>query len=138
MLVGIAQFQQLLWAVNTARGVLLLVLLAVRKNYRAYPAFTFYIFFNLALGIFMFVIFRLKGYSSIVYWRFAWGIQVVAVGARAVAVAEVCRHFLSRYPGIRALAQRVLLGCAGLVLLYSGLAARHRCELALPSADPRL
>jgi hypothetical protein len=131
----IAQFQQLMCGVNTATGVFLLVLLAARKNYRAYPVFTFYIFVNLALGILMFFIYRRWGYSSTASWLLAWGLQAVAVCARALAVAEVCRHFLSRYPGIWALAQRLLLACAGLVLLYSGLAVRHQWELALPTAD---
>lgn len=61
--------------------------------------------------------------------------QAVTVCARALAVAEISRHFLSRYPGIWALAKRILLVCAGLVLLYSGLAVRHQWELALPTAD---
>jgi hypothetical protein len=132
---GIAQFQQVLWAVNSVVAVALLVLLVVRKNYRAYPAFSFYILFNLTLGITMYVIYRRWGFVSRVSWFFAWGLQAVAIGARAIAVVEVCRHFLSRYRGIWAFAKRVLLGCAVLVSLYSGLAARHRWELAIPSAD---
>jgi len=134
----IEEFQQVLWALNTVTGTLLLVLLVVRKNYRAYSAFTFYIFFNLLLGIFVFVIYRLRGGASMAYWRFAWGMQAVAVGARAVAVAEVCRHFLSRFPGIWALAKRLLLVCVGLVLAYSGLAARHSWNLAVSGADRAL
>ncbi len=135
MIPGIAQFQQVLWAVNTVVAVALLVLLVVRKNYRAYPAFSFYILFNLALGITMYVIYRRWGFASKISWFFAWGLQAVAILARAIAVVEVCRHFLSRYTGIWAFAKRVLLGCAVLVSLYSGLAARHRWELAIPSAD---
>ena len=125
----------MMWAVNAVASVFLLVLLAVRKNYRTYPAFTFYILLNLALGISLFIIYRRWGFSSTSSWLFAWGMQVVVICARALAVAEVCRHFLSRYSGIWALAQRILLLCAGLVLLYSGLAARHQWKLALASAD---
>jgi hypothetical protein len=133
VIAGIGQFQQMLWAVNTATEVLVLVLLLVRKNYRAYPAFTFYIFTNLAQAILLFITYRRWGFSS--SWLFAWGTQIVVACARALAVAEVCGHFLSSYPGIWALARRLLVGCAGLVLLYSGLTARHRWELALSSAD---
>jgi len=115
--------------------VALLAVLLVRKNYRAYPAFSFYISLNLVLGIFLFLIYRRLGFSSRASWYFAWGLQGVAIGARALAVAEVCKHILSRYPGIWALGKRILLGCAGLVLLYSGVAARHRWELAVPRAD---
>jgi hypothetical protein len=129
------QFQQMMWALNTVTGVFLLALLAVRKNYRMYPAFTAYIFVNVAVATSLFFIYRLWGFSSTASWRFAWAMQAVTVCARALAVAEVCRHFLSRYTGIWALAQRLLLACAGLVLLYSGLAVRHQWALALPTAD---
>ena len=135
MIAGIGQFQQMMWTVNTATGVLVLVLLLVRKNYRAYPAFTFYILVNLAQAILLFIAYRRWGFSSLSSWLFAWGTQIVAACARALAVVEVGGHFLSRYPGIWALARRLLLGCAGLVLLYSGLAGRHQWKLALPSAD---
>jgi hypothetical protein len=135
VIAGIGQFQQMMWAVNTATGVLVLVLLLVRKNFRAYPAFTFYIFVNLAQAILLFIAYRRWGFSSSSSWLFAWGTQIVVACARALAVVEVGGHFLSRYPGIWALARRLLLGCAGLVLLYSGLAGRHQWKLALPSAD---
>ena len=135
MIAGIARFQQVLWAVTTAASVALLAVLLARKNYRAYPAFTFYISLNLVLGILMFVIYSRLGFTSRVSWYFAWGLQGVAIGARALAVTEVCKHILSRYPGIWALGKRILLGCAGLVVLYSGVAARHRWEVAVPSAD---
>jgi len=135
VIAGIGQFQQMMWAVNAATGVLVLVLLLVRKNFRAYPAFTFYIFANLAQAILLFIAYRRWGFSSSSSWLFAWGTQIVVACARALAVVEVGGHFLSRYPGIWALARRLLLGCAGLVLLYSGLAGRHQWKLALPSAD---
>src|SRR5260370_33634214 len=125
----------MMWALNTVTGVFLLALLVVRKNYRMYPAFTAYIFVNVAVATSLFFIYRLWGFSSTASWRFAWAMQAVTVCARALAVAEVCRHFLSRYTGIWALAQRLLLACAGLVLLYSGLAVRHQWALALPTAD---
>ncbi len=114
---------------------MLLVLLAVRKNYRAYPAFTFYIAMNLTQAALLYAAYRRWGYSSVASWGAAWGSQAATISARAMAVAELCRHCLSRYPGIWALAKRILLLCAGLVLLYSGLAARHRWDLALPSAE---
>jgi hypothetical protein len=125
----------MMWAAITAAVVFVLLLVAVREAYRVYPAFTFYIFVNLAQAILLFVVYLRWGYHSRVSWFFAWGTQAVTVCARALASAEICRHVLSRYPGIWALAKRLLLLCAGLVLLYSGLAARHKWQLALPSAE---
>ena len=95
MIAGIGQFQQMMWAVNTATGVLVLVLLLVRKNYRAYPAFTFYIFVNLAQAILLFIAYRRWGFSSSPSWLFAWGTQFMVACAGALAVVEVSGHFLS-------------------------------------------
>ncbi len=135
MIAEVARFQQAIWAVNTATSVFLLVLLVLRKNYRKYPVFTFYIFVNLALSISLFTIYRQWGFHSKASWFFAWGMTAVVICARALAVAELCRHILARYRGIWAFARRILLGSAGLVLLYSGVAARHQWKLALPSAE---
>jgi hypothetical protein len=135
VIVALAEAQQVFWTVNAAASVCLLVLLAVRKNHRTYLAFTFYIFINLILGVSLYISYRRWGFSSTASWRFAWGMQVVVLCARALAVTEICQHLLSRYLGIWALAKRILLACAALVLLYSGLAARHQWELVLPNAD---
>src|SRR5712664_269754 len=129
------QFRQLLWAANTGVEILLLVVLGVRRNYRGYPAFTFYIAMNLTQAAILYATYRRWGFSSVALWRVGWGTQAAVVCARAVAVAEVCRHLLGPYRGIWALARRILLACPAFVLLYSGLAARHQWKLALSSAD---
>jgi hypothetical protein len=134
-MVELAQFQQMLWAVNVAVGVALAVLLVVRRNYRVYPAFTFYIFLNLIQAVLLFITYSRWGFPSAALWRMGWATEGAVLFARALAVAEICRHFLSRYRGVWALAWRILLVCAALVLFYSILAARHDWRLALPSAD---
>lgn len=112
-----------------------MVLLGVRKNYRVFPAFSLYILLNLALGITAFVLYSRWGFFSPSSWPIAWGMQALVLCARSLAVTEVCRHLLSRYRGVWALAWRVLLACAALVLLYSGLAARRGWEFVLPKAE---
>jgi hypothetical protein len=134
----ISQVTVILWAVNSAVGAVLLVLLAVRKNYREFPAFSGYVMLNLALGVLAFFIYHRWGFSSRLSWQLAWGMQGAVICARALAVAEVCRGMLGRYRGIWALAWRVLLGCAVLVLVYSGLAAGHDPRFALVAADRAL
>lgn len=134
-MVELAQFQQMLWAVNVAVGVTLAVLLVVRKNYRVYPAFTFYIFVNLIQAALLFITYRRWGFNSVIAWRIFWLTLGAVICARALAVTEICRHLLARYRGVWALAWRILLLCAAVVLSYSILAARHDWRLALPSAD---
>jgi hypothetical protein len=131
----LALLQQLLWAVNAAAGIFLLVLLASRRNHLTFPAFSFYIFVNLTLGASVYFIYRRWGFSSVTSRRIAWAMLFVVICARAVAVAEVCKRLLGRYRGIWALAWRIFLASAVLVLLYSAAAGRRRWELALPSAQ---
>jgi len=123
-----------MWAVNIVAGVLLLVLLAVRKNYRAYPAFSLYVLLNLVLGILAFLVYSRLGFFSSASWRISWTMQALVICARGVAVMEVCKHLLSHYRGVWALAWRILLGSASLVLLYAGLAAKHDLRFVLPKA----
>ncbi len=131
----IAQVQQFLWAVNTAVGVFLLLLLAVRKNVRIYPAFSLYVLLNLATGVLAFFMYRVWGFTSPVSLRIAWGMQGTVIFARALAVAEVCKHLLARYRGIWALASRFLLVCAVRVVLYSTVASKPIWALAVLAGD---
>jgi hypothetical protein len=135
VIAGVAQFQEVMWAVNGAVSVLLLVLLVIRKNYKSYQAFTLYIFINLILGAWLLVIYRRWGFGSMVAWLLSWGLQIFVTTARGLAVAELCSHFLSRYLGVWTFAKRILIWCVGLVLAYSALMGKHRWELAVPSID---
>ncbi|HYT19978.1 MAG TPA: hypothetical protein VEW05_07060 [Candidatus Polarisedimenticolia bacterium] len=138
MLKDLSQAQQILWAVNTVAGVFLLVLIAVRKHYRAYPAFSLYVLLNLVLGVLIFLVYRRWGFFSNLSWLISWGMQALVLCVRGLAVMEVCKHLLSHYRGVWALAWRILLGCASLVLLYAGLAARHGLRFVLPKAERAL
>jgi hypothetical protein len=135
VLADISYFQQVLWAANVAVKATLLALLVVHKNYRLYPAFFFYILLVIIRDILLFVTYRQWGFNSVIAWQVSWVTLGVVICARALAVAEVCRHVLSRYRGVWALTWRILLLCAALVLSYSILVARHDWRLALPSAD---
>jgi hypothetical protein len=134
----ISQFQQILWILISGVATLLLVLLTVRKNYRIFPAFSLYILLNLSLGIAVFFVYRRWGFSSQTAMLFAWGMQGLVLCARALAVAEVCRHVLSRYRGVWGLAWRVLVVCAALVVLYSTIGGRHDFGFVLPKAERSL
>ena len=113
-------------------------MLAVRKNYRAYPAVSIYLLLNLVLGVLMFLVYRRWGFFSKPSWLISWGVQALVLCARGLAVMEVCKHLLSHYRGVWALAWRILLGCASLVLLYAGLAASHGLKFVLPKAERAL
>lgn len=120
---------------NAVAGIGLLAVLLVRKNYRAYPIFTFYVITNLMAGGFAYIVFRKSGFSSRAMWRLGWGMQAAVIFARALAVAELCRRMLSRYVGVWAMAWRVLLATAALVLLYSSVVGEYRLDLVVSRAD---
>jgi len=85
---------------------------------------------NFAAGVLAFFVYHHWGFSSLLSWRIAWGMQGIVISARALAVAEVCRHLLKRYRGIWALAWRILLPCTALVFVCSIVAATHVWQLA--------
>jgi hypothetical protein len=130
--------QQILWSVNIAVGIILLALLIARENYRAYPAFTGYLLVNLAQAWIFYIAIHRLGFSPRAMWALGSSSQAVVRVARALAVAEICRHMLDRYKGVWALAWRVLCASAVIVLLYSSLAARHGWKYAVPALDRSL
>lgn len=134
-MIEIAQVQNMLWAVSVAGKIALLILLAVRKNVRLYPTFFFYLLTSLAHDTVAFVTYQRWGFASSAAWRIGWASQTIVIWARALAVAELCRYILARYKGIWALAWRILLTSAGLVLLYSAISSKQQWVSAFPSAE---
>jgi hypothetical protein len=59
----------------------------------------------------------------------------MVIMARALSVAEVCRHVLGKYRGIWGLGWRLSVAVAALVLAYSWAIAAHRWYLFAVSAD---
>jgi hypothetical protein len=132
---GVGPFTEGLWAATSLAEVLLLCLLIVRKNVGSYPAFSAYIFMTLAQSALLFVAIKRWGFSSTVAWRMGWTTQSLVLGARAFAVAELCKHILGRFRGVWVLARWILLACAGLVLLYALLAANHQWRLVFNTTE---
>jgi hypothetical protein len=128
-------FQQLLFDLTLTAGFVLCILLLIRRHYRVYPAFTFYAFLSLAQGISLFVAYRRWAFTSVEAWRIFWASQAVVISARALAVTELCRNILARYRGVWALAWRILLTSACLILLYSLVTSKQQWVSALPSAE---
>lgn len=132
---GIGPFTEELWAATAIVQILLLCLLIVRRNVSSYPAFSAYIFMTLAQSALLFVSIRGWGFSSSVSWQIGWATQCLVLGARAFAVAELCRHVLGRFLGVWILARWILLTCGAVVLLYALVAANHQWWLALNTTE---
>lgn len=135
MIVELQKLQQVVWGANVLAAVILFILVVSRRNYRAFPAFTLYLLTNTALSIWVFIAYKQWGINSNAAWWFAWGMQVIATGARALAVSELCRRILARYVGIWNLAWRILLSCATVLLIYSWVATEYQWKLAVIRAE---
>jgi len=130
-------FTKWTWAMTAIAQALLLGLLVARRNANIYPAFTAYIFMTLAQGGLLFLAIRGSGFSSLTSYRIGWATQAVVMGARAFAVAELCRHVLGRFRGVWLLARWILLICGTAVLLYALLAADHQLKLLVKQRRAR-
>jgi hypothetical protein len=132
---GLGRFTECLWAVTAIVQALLLCLLIARKNASSYRAFSAYIFMTLAQSGLLFVAIKGWGFFSSVSWRIGWATQFLVLGARAFAVAELCRHILGRFRGIWLLARWILLSSGTTVLFSALIAAYHQWRLALNTAE---
>jgi len=135
MIAELQKLVQALWIANIAVAVILFVLVISRRNYRAFPAFTLYLLTNTTLSIWVFLTYKHRGFTSPFSWWLGWSMQVVAIGARALAVGELCKHLLARYRGIWNLAWRILLASAAILLIYSWVATKYLWTLALVRAQ---
>jgi hypothetical protein len=115
---------QMIWGVTAFLDGALLVLLLYRRNYRAFPAFFVYVLFDFLQCFVLYGSYRIWGFESSVSSQIGWGTQGVVMTARAVAVAQICQRVLAKYLGVWALAKRLLILTAVVVLLYSWAIAR--------------
>ena len=131
---GLDKAVEFIWAMSIIAELALLTFLAIRKNFRIFPTFSVYVCLDLSESLVLFIAY-LKGYSSLASWRTASLTQGVLLIARSLAIVEVCKHVLSRFRGIWALIWRVLLASAGVAILSSILAPKHRWQFVLPNAE---
>jgi hypothetical protein len=122
---------RMLWGVTAFLDGGLLVLLLYRKNYRVFPAFFVYVLFDFLQGFVLFGSYLIWGFRSSVAGQIAWGTQGIVMTARAVAVAQICQRVLAKYRGVWALAKRLLILTAVVVLLYSWAIARGGWQFAV-------
>ena len=131
----IVSFEKILWLVTILVNVGLVALLLYRKNYRAFPLFFAYILITTIQNGILAVTYRLWGFGSPEARNIGWGTQFVVILARGLAVVEICSQVLGKYRGIWALAWRMLLASAALVLLYAAVVASFQWQYLILNAD---
>ena len=74
------------------------------------------------------LIYKAWGFGAYSTYLVAWTAEGLVTCARGLAVAELCRLMLGAYRGIWSLASRVLLSCAGLIIIYAAITAKPTLE----------
>jgi hypothetical protein len=112
-----------LWAITTLVALILFFLIIGRRLDREFPFLSAYLGVNLVQTIAQVFVYQFYGFDSDVTYRSVWASQAVVVVARSLATGEFCFRVLGHYRGVWALAIRILLSCAAVVLglsLYFG------------------
>jgi hypothetical protein len=131
----ILTFERLLSQLIVFLNAGLLASLLHRKNHRAVPFFFIYVLCNFLQCLILFGSYQILGFNSPLTNRIAWSTQGLVIIARALAVAEICHRVLGKYRGIWALAWRMLVATAAIVLLYSWAVARGSWQFAVLNSD---
>jgi len=108
-----------LWAATTLVTVILLGLILARRLELKFPFLTAYLGVNLLQTAVQLSLYEIFGFQSDVTYAVAWALQAVVILARALATGEFCYALLGRYLGVWALAKRILLYSAVMVLALS-------------------
>ena len=127
--------QQAGWNLSVALRVFLIFLLIFRKNVQLFPFFAAYLLANIGKAVGLMIAYKVWGFSALQTYHVAWSMEAVVTCSRALAVAELCRLMLGGYRGIWSLASRVLLSCAGLIIIYAAMTADASLEGVILGAN---
>lgn len=104
-----------LWAASLLAQVCLVFLIAYNRIWRDFPVFSSYFILNVINGLLIATAYRIWGMQG--SWSIYWGLQAVAFTLRVFVSVEVWRKTLTPYPGIWALAWKLLAAVGILGLL---------------------
>ena len=113
----------LLWAIETIVQLTVLSLVVAKRHVRTLPLFFLYIALNLCQAAFLFFVYSLNGFTSPAARQLSWLSEQVILTAQALAAAEVLYRVLRHYAGIWALAWRLIVAAAVIVICYASASA---------------
>lgn len=116
---GLSTSLKLIWLASGLLQLAILVLVVVRRNYRALPTFTWYIGLNVAQALIMLGVYSHFGFTSATSFRTYWAGEVVIMILQTLASTEALHHALQNYPGIWELTWRVILLAILVVIVHA-------------------
>lgn len=122
---------RIIWIACEVLQLAILTLIVVRRHYRTLPTFTWYIALNLLQAVILYGVYNHYGFISAVAYRTYWATQVVTMIAQTLASTEMLDRALQDYPGIWALAWRVIWFAIVVIIAYSWLTANRNDQWGL-------
>jgi hypothetical protein len=115
-----------IWAVTTGLEVLVCALIYRRGLYRRLPFFAAYLTVLVASEGLGWAVYSVFGFGSWAAYDAAWTIHAILLAALGLAIGELCSRMLRAYPGIWALAWRILTAVGFLFLVHAAVESASR------------
>ena len=115
-----------IWIVTTGLEVLVCALIYRRGLYRKLPFFAAYLTLLVASEGLAWAVYGVFGFGSWTAYDYGWIAHAILLAARGLAIAELCFRMLRSYPGIWALAWRILLAVSFVFLLHAAVESASR------------
>jgi hypothetical protein len=123
------------WAATTLGEIVLIFYLLRRRLSRSHFWLLLYLCCTVLQSVLGVITYSLLDFTSAATRNIIWSSQAVVITMRFSAVYEMARRILARYPGIWALAQRLLLIVAAGVLLYTAVFSEKHLSLMILTVD---
>jgi hypothetical protein len=123
------------WAATTLCELVLILLLIRAKLLRSHFWLFLYLCCTVLQSILGAITYSFLDFRSAATRNIIWGSQAVVISMRFCAVCEMARRILARYPGIWALARRLLLIVAATVLIYTAVFSDRRLAMMILTVD---
>jgi hypothetical protein len=132
---SLSTFLRIVWAANVVLQISILILIIAKRHYRTLPLFASYIFLNLSQAAVLAVVYPMAGFGSETSYKVFWISQAITMFAQTLASTELLHRALWDYPGIWALAWRLIAVAVAVVVVYSWATANSADQWGLLSAD---
>jgi hypothetical protein len=115
--------EQVLWAVGMGLKLLLCAAVFYRRLYRRLPIFASYSVLLVGEVVFVWAVYRIFGYKSVMSWYAFWAASGLVLCARGAVIAELCWTVFGDYPGLWAIVRRTLVFSGGALLGIASVSA---------------
>jgi hypothetical protein len=125
----------LLWAISAIVQITVLFLVVTRRHFHTLPLFSVYIALNVCQVALLFFLYSEFGFNSHEARQLSWLSELFILAAQTFAATEVLYRVLRHYAGIWALAWRLIVVAAVVVICHELASAKQTPEWKLLIAN---